>query len=74
VFDLYFAGSAGSLNLISHLAEQFQRNYRVVIFCATSGQFINSWKYLRGRYYVGLDWFSDKCFEAGKALKDAVNV
>lgn len=69
-FHLYFGVSSGSLNLISHLAGQFQRNYRVVMFCATSGQFINSWKYLRGGHYVDLDWLSNECFEAVPLNKD----
>lgn len=62
-FHLYFGVSAGSLNLISHLAGQFRRNYRVVMFCATSGQFINGWKYLKGGHYVDLDWLSNECLK-----------
>lgn len=62
-FHLYFGVSAGSFNLISHLAGQFRRNYHVVMFCATSGQFINGWKYLRGGHYVDLDWLSNECLK-----------
>ena len=69
-FHLYFGVSAGSLNLISHLAGQFRRNYRVVMFCATSGQFINGWKYLKGGHYVDLDWLSNECLEAYPLDKD----
>ncbi|MEW6981219.1 patatin family protein [Colwelliaceae bacterium 6471] len=62
-FHLYYGVSAGSLNLISHIAGQYLRNYHVVMFCATSGQFINGWKYLRGGHYVDLDWLSNECLD-----------
>jgi predicted patatin/cPLA2 family phospholipase len=63
-FTLYLGVSAGSLNLTSHLAGQYLRNYRVIMFGAKSGDFINGWNYLRGGHYVDLDWLSGKCFES----------
>lgn len=60
-FHLYLGVSAGSLNLISHLACQYLRNYHVIMFCATSGKFINGWKYFRGGHYVDLDWLGNEC-------------
>lgn len=62
-FHLYLGVSAGSLNLTSHLAGQYLRNYRVVMFSAKSGQFINRWKYLRGGHYIDLDWLCSECME-----------
>lgn len=62
-FHLYVGVSAGSFNLISHLAGQFRRNYQVVMSCATSRQFINGWKYLRGGHYLDLDWLSNECLK-----------
>lgn len=60
-FHLYIGVSAGSLNLISHLAGQYRRNYRVLMSCATSGQFINKWKFLSGGHYLNLDWLGNEC-------------
>lgn len=62
-FTLYFGVSAGSLNLASHLAGQYLRNYRVIMHCATSGAFINGWNYLRGGHYINLDWLLSKCLK-----------
>ena len=59
-FHLYIGVSAGSLNLISHLAGQYRRNYRVLMGCATSGQFINKWNFLRGGHYLNLDWLGNE--------------
>jgi predicted patatin/cPLA2 family phospholipase len=62
-FDLYLGVSAGSLNLASHLAGQYLRNYSVMMYCATSGQFISSWKYLLGGHFIDLDWLNKQCLE-----------
>ena len=62
-FTLYIGVSAGSSNLISHLAGHKGRNYRVIMSCATSGQFINRWKFLKGGHYLDLDWFQSECLE-----------
>lgn len=60
-FTLYIGVSAGSLNLVSHLAGQYLRNYRVLMHCATSGAFISSWNYLLGGHYINLEWLTTKC-------------
>jgi predicted patatin/cPLA2 family phospholipase len=62
-FTLYFGVSAGSLNLASHLAGQYLRNYRVIMCCATSGEFISAWNYMRGGHYINLDWLITKCLK-----------
>ena len=63
-FQLFFGVSAGSLNLASHLAGQYLRNYRVIMFSAKSGRFINIWNFLRGGHYIDLDWLFAECLES----------
>jgi predicted patatin/cPLA2 family phospholipase len=73
-FNLYLGVSAGCMNLISHLADQYLRSYKVMMHSAKSGCLINGWKYLFGGHYIDLDWLGGACLEAHpldtqKALK-----
>jgi predicted patatin/cPLA2 family phospholipase len=63
-FQLFLGVSAGSLNLASHLAGQYLRNYRVMMFSADCGRFINPWNFLRGGHYIDLDWLFNECLES----------
>ena len=58
-FDLYIGVSAGACNLSSHIAGQFQRNYRLYTNFMTSRNFISFGKCLRGGHWFDLDWLWD---------------
>lgn len=60
-FDLYIGVSSGALNLSSHLAGQYQRNYRVITRYGVRPEFVSLGKFLRGGNLMDLDWMFDIC-------------
>lgn len=54
-FDLYIGVSAGAMNLTSHLARQYQRNFRIITQIATRSEVVNVKRYLRGGHLLDLD-------------------
>lgn len=58
-FDLYLGVSAGACNLASHLAGQYQRNYRIYSGIMSRPSFISARKFITGGHYMDLDWLWD---------------
>jgi predicted patatin/cPLA2 family phospholipase len=56
-FDVYYGVSAGACNLSSHLAHQYQRNYRCYTDYMLKPDFLSWSKFLRGGHLLDLDWF-----------------
>jgi predicted patatin/cPLA2 family phospholipase len=56
-FDLYLGVSAGACNLASHLAGQYQRNFRLYTGPMSRPDFFSWRKFLLGGHYMDLDWF-----------------
>lgn len=55
-FDLYIGVSAGTCNISSYLARQFERNYRTYVGLMSQKEFINPWRFLWGGNLYDLDW------------------
>lgn len=60
-FDLYIGVSSGALNLSSHLAGQYRRNYEVITKYGTHPEFINFKKFIKGGHLMDMDWMFDIC-------------
>lgn len=60
-FHLYLGVSSGALNLSSHLAGQYERNYAVITKYGTHPDFINMKKFWRGGHLMDLDWMFEIC-------------
>lgn len=58
-FDMFIGVSAGACNLASHLAGQYERNFRLYTGPMASSRFISFRSYIRGGHYMDLDWFWD---------------
>ncbi|HEY1405167.1 MAG TPA: patatin family protein [Spirochaetota bacterium] len=58
-FDLAIGVSAGSTNIAAYLAKMFERNYRVYTDYSLRKEFINIWKFFRGKHLIDLDWLWD---------------
>jgi predicted patatin/cPLA2 family phospholipase len=60
-FDIYIGVSAGACNLSSHVAGQYQRNYRLYTGAMLRPEFFNFKRFLLGGHYMDLDWLWDLC-------------
>lgn len=60
-FDLYMGVSAGAGNLSSHVAGQYQRNYRLYTGFMRTRNFMSMKRFLLGGHYMDLDWLWDIC-------------
>lgn len=60
-FDLYIGTSAGACNLSSHVAGQYQRNYRLFTGPMRTRHFINLGRFLLGGHFMDLDYLWDYC-------------
>ena len=58
-FDLYIGVSAGACNLASHLAQQNDRNYEIMVRYSSTSKFINFGRFLLGGHLMDLDWLWD---------------
>ena len=59
-FDLYIGVSAGTCNISSFLARQFERNYRTYVGLMSQREFIDPWRFLRGGHMYDIDWLWDE--------------
>jgi predicted patatin/cPLA2 family phospholipase len=58
-FDIYIGVSAGACNLASHLAEQYDRNYDIIVKYSSTRRAINYRRFFSGGHLVDLDWLWD---------------
>jgi predicted patatin/cPLA2 family phospholipase len=58
-FDIYIGVSAGACNLASHLAEQYDRNYDIIVKYSSTKRAINYRRFLLGGHLIDLDWIWD---------------
>ena len=55
-FDIYIGVSAGACNLASHIAEQNDRNYDIIVKYSSTKRAIDYRRFLFGGHLVDLDW------------------
>lgn len=55
-FDLYIGVSAGTPNLSSFIAGQFQRNFKSYVGNMSDKKFISRQRFLKGGHWMDLDW------------------
>ncbi|WP_086980695.1 patatin-like phospholipase family protein [Vibrio aphrogenes] len=59
-FDFVMGVSAGASNLVGYLAEQPERSFRVITELATSRQFFNPLRFMKGGDLVDVKWLIDE--------------
>lgn len=55
-FDLYIGVSAGTCNISSYIARQFDRNYRTYVGPMSQKEFIDVKRFMKGGHLFDVDW------------------
>ena len=55
-FDLYIGVSAGTCNISSYIARQFDRNYRTYVGAMSQQEFIDVGRFIKGGHLFDIDW------------------
>jgi predicted patatin/cPLA2 family phospholipase len=71
-FDFYLGVSAGAYNLMAYLNGTPATSLRIFEQFATSRQFINLWRFLRGGHLIDLDWLERFAFDSQHINTQAV--
>lgn len=69
-FDFCVGVSAGSTNLVGYLSKQFGRNEKIIKYYATSKEFIDIWRFIKGGHLCDVEWLWYESYYRESKLND----